>query len=411
MKNIIVGLFFGALFLPLSVTAAGSATMTFNEKKLDVQTGEIFDLSIKVNPNGEKLDTVRSVITFDPTILEVKNVSLSGSFNRNTPANGWDNKSGKISWGGFSLDGAVTSSTDLISITFLPLQKGNTTVKISGDSKAISNGEEKIDITSLDEMKVNVLPTEEIIDDVSLLVVNSSTHLNELNWYKNDSVEFNWTVLEKSSPIKSYYYSFDQKPDTDPSVYMASDRSSIRFDDVEDGVNYFHIKAVQVDGRSTPTVHRRTNVDVTAPNNIELTVSDSKLIEGESLWLMFATTDEDSGVAQYQVAINESDFQVQSSPMEITDLNAGTYFVRLAAIDKAGNSVYRSKSVRVYPKDLSPDRPYDYDSNSEIRGIVKGLSNKEEVDTDSSNDDTRKIIAVLAGLFIAGMVFLKIRNK
>jgi hypothetical protein len=192
---------------------------------------------------------------------------------------------------------------------------------------------------------------------------------------------------------------------------MASDRSSIRFDDVEDGVNYFHIKAVQVDGRSTPTVHRRTNVDVTAPNNIELTVSDSKLIEGESLWLMFATTDEDSGVAQYQVAINESDFQVQSSPMEIADLNAGTYFVRLAAIDKAGNSVYRSKSVRVYPKDLSPDRPYDYDSNSEIRGIVKGLSNKEEVDTDSSNDDTRKIIAVLAGLFIAGMVFLKIRNK
>ena len=371
MKQFIAGLIvLVSAWFPVVVFAAGPATMSFAQNTVTVSAGEMVDLTVIVSPNGEVLDTVRAIISFDPTVLTAQSVSLTGPFNRNTPGNFFDNEGGKISWGGFTLEGGVKTTGSFAKMTFLAQKNGTTTVAISPESRLISNGQEMIDTTKLGS--VNVTVQVEVASDpaVSLLTLNSSSHPDEIAWFQNRTVDVDWKALDGDSAVTTYYYAFDESSSTDPKTVLPVTKTNFTFKDVKDGVHYFHLKGVQKNGKSTKTIHRRFNIDDTDPNGFELSINDDQLIEGESLWLTFATTDELSGVLQYQVAINASEFQVQTSPLELTDLKEGTYFIRAAAFDRAGNSVFQGKSVRVYKSGTDIGRPENYSPNSEITAIL-----------------------------------------
>jgi len=172
---------------------------------------------------------------------------------------------------------------------------------------------------------------------VAILALESSSHPDGEAWYPNKNVELSWVQLEGDSPINAYYYSFSTQSDAEPNIYLDGETTSLSLDAPNDGIYYFRLKGVQEDGRETTVLGGVVRVDTTAPNAIELTVQDDKILVGESAWFTFATTDETSGVLQYQVAINDSAFQVQTSPLEMEDLPEGTYFFRVAAFDRAGN--------------------------------------------------------------------------
>lgn len=412
MKQILSGwMLLMFMFVPSVASAAGAAVMNLSADSVETEFGQQFDLVVSVEPNGEELDTARAVLTFDPTLLQVQNVSLTGAFDRSAPGNYFDNTSGKISWGGFTLEGPVTQSTPLATITFLATQQGSAQIDVSSDSKAISAGEEKIDISSLESSSITVTESATLEEGVALLVVSSGSHINDVDWYPLSTVDLSWVTLEEESPITAYYYTFDQASNTDPATFLSADTTEISIEDVEDGVHYFHLKGVQADGKETPVVHRRVNVDTTAPNPIELIAQDTKLLEGESVWLTFATTDETSGVLQYQVAINDSAYQVQSSPLEIEDLEPGTYFFRVAALDRAGNSTYQARSVRVYPEGTELDRPEGLEEASEIEAIVEGTFGDEQQDGTAAKS-TQLLITLLLGALVAfGIIYAIFKRK
>lgn len=365
-----------ALLVPGISRAAGATSMSLDSASYSVARGEQFDMDVSVNPNGETLDTVRAVVTFDPTLVRVTSVALTGAFDRVAPGNYYDNETGKVSWGAFTLEGPVASSESFITITFLAMEEGSGDVEVSKDSRAISNGEERIDTGSLGSASVNVTASSSAEAGTALIVVESASHPNEVDWYANNAVDFSWTTLEGDSELTAYYWAFDESSDTDPNTYLAPDTTQMAFQDVGDGVHYFHVKGVQANGKETAVSHRRVNVDVTAPHAIELLAQDNKILEGESAWFTFATIDDTSGVLQYQIAINDSAYQVQESPLEMTDLLPGTYFFRVAAFDRAGNAAYGSTSVRVYPEGTDMSRPDGYEENAEIAAIVSAANEK-----------------------------------
>ncbi len=410
MKHVFSGLLIVAFVVMPGLThAAGNASMSFDEVTVSAEQGESFDLTVQVQPNGEALDTVRSIVTYDPATLSAQYVTLKGAFDRSAPGNYIDNGAGKISWGGFTLNGPVADSTSFISINFLALQEGSTTVAISGDSKAISAGVESINPAGLGSSVVTVSGGEEADPTLSLVIVESDSHPDQSAWYSNASVNLNWIELAADSAVESYLYDFDQVSSTDPSTALAAGVSEMTQEVEEDGIYYFHIKGVQTDGRETDTVHYRVQVDTTDPNPIELSVQDAKLLEGESAWFTFATTDETSGVRQYQIALNSSDFQVQSSPLEMEDLGPGTYFFRVVALDRAGNTAYGSTSVRVYPEGTEIDRPEGYKPASEIEAVVSAMSGEDEDDTASS---TQTLLTLVLGVLIAlGLIYAIARRK
>lgn len=395
------------MLVPVASEAAGAASMGLDATNYTVESGKQFDVTVSLNPNGELLDTVRAVVTFDPTLLQVQDVALVGSFNRVAPGNYYDNTVGKVSWGAFTLEGPVTTEGSLATVTFLPLAEGEGTIEISSDSRAISNGEEKINVGTLGTASVNVGAAVASQPGVAFIMVESESHANDVDWYTNNTVKFSWTQLQGESPVEAYYYSFDESSDTDPTTYLAATTADLTLEDIKDGTHYFHIKGVQADGRETTTIHRRVNVDVTAPHQIELLAQDKKIVEGESAWFTFATIDDTSGVVQYQIAINDSAYQVQESPLEMTDLQPGTYFFRVAALDRAGNAAYGSTSVRVYPKGTDLDRPEGYEENAEMSAIAKAFGEKVGL----AGENLNLLISILLGIVVIIAIIYAIRKR
>jgi hypothetical protein len=231
------------LFAPiLPVHAAGSATMSLDQSTYTVTRGESFDVTVRVDPNGESLDTVRAVVTFDPTVVTTAGVRLSGSFDRVAPGNYYDNENGKISWGAFTLGGPVTTSSSIITISFLGIAQGEGDIQISSDSRAINDGEERINTGALGEATVEVAEAPEAQPGVALLVVESRSHENEEAWYSNKSVELSWTELEGDSPMSAYYYSFGLESNASPSTYLSAKTTTLEIEAPTDGQYYFHLK-------------------------------------------------------------------------------------------------------------------------------------------------------------------------
>ena len=393
--------------LPALSQAAGTATMNFDEATVSTELGESFDLTVQVEPGGEDLDTVRSIVTYDPETLSVQHVTLTGAFDRSAPGNYIDNGSGKVSWGAFTLDGPISTSDSFVSISFLAIQEGTATVAISSDSRAISSGSEMINTAALGSTEVTVGAKIEADPTLSLVILESDSHPDEDSWYADAVVDLNWVSIAAGSDIASYLYDFDQSPSTDPSIALSADESEMTIEVDEDGIYYFHIKGVQEDGRETSAEHFTVKVDVTVPNPIELTAQDTKLLEGESAWFTFATTDETSGVLQYQIALNSSDFQIQTSPLEMEDLDPGTYFFRVVALDRAGNAAYGSSSVRVYEEGTDIDRPENYEPASEIEAVVSALTGD-----DDSASSTQTLITLVLGVLIAlGLIYAIAKRK
>jgi hypothetical protein len=408
MKHLISGLLLALFFLPSAVFAAGSATMSIEESTYSALRGEQFTVNVLVDPNGESLDTVRAVVTFDPNVLRAQSVDLIGSFDRSAPGNYIDNGSGKVSWGAFTIGGPVTTSTNLIGITFLALEEGTASVSVSSDSRAIDNGEERIDVGELGAATATVSSSQEAEPGTALVILSSDSHSNDVDWYAESTVDFAWTVLEGDSPIGAYYYHFGKEVGGELETQLDGDSKDLTVEAVGDGTFYLSLKGVHEDGRETNVVTRAVHIDTTNPNPIELTAQDNRVLEGESVWLTFATTDETSGIAQYQIAINESDFQVQSSPLRFDDLEPGTYFFRVIALDKAENSVFGSASVRVYPEGTELERPEGHEENQEIDAVLEALTKA----SDGVTDGGFPVKGVAAGLIILlALVYISRKRK
>src|SRR3989339_800010 len=203
------------VLIPGVMQSAGSATMSLDQVAYQTKRGELFNVTVNVDPQQEALDTVRAVVTFNPTLISVQSVNLIGSFGRSAPGNYYDNTTGKVSWGVFTLEEPVTAISPVISITFLALQEGNGTIELSSDSKAIADGEEKINLSGLKNATIGVSASEQSDAQSMLIVVSSFSHPNEQDWYTENTVEFSWIPLEGTSQISAYYYSFDQNPTGD----------------------------------------------------------------------------------------------------------------------------------------------------------------------------------------------------
>jgi hypothetical protein len=389
------------LMVPVMLQAAGGASMGLDATSYSVERGTPFDVTIYVDPHGESLDTVRAVLTFNPTLLQVQHISLIGPWERVAPGNEWNNETGKVSWGAFTLEEPVSVKSDFLTVSFLALQEGSGEIEISSDSRTIAGGEERIDTGALGSGEVSVLASSSAQAGTALIVVESESHANEVDWYANNSVKFTWTALQGDSEMTAFSYAFDESSDTDPTTSLAPTTSELAIESVEDGVHYLHIKGVQANGKVTATTHRRVNIDVTSPNAIELHAQDNKILEGESAWFTFATLDDTSGVLQYQIAINDSVYQLQESPLELTDLPVGTYFFRVAAIDRAGNSSYGSTSVRVYPVGTDLSRPDGYDESAELTAITQSAQ-------EATSTTTKLLITLILGaIVVVGIISAK----
>lgn len=386
MKQFLIVLVATLIVFPIVTNAAGLATLTLSPTQVTVEVGETFDLFINANPNGELLDTVRAVLSFTQTSFKAEEAVLTGSFNRVAPGNFINNSSGVVSLGGFTLEGPVKTSTKFGRVTFQATQVGSAKIELSSDSKMISNGEEKIDTSILGQTEVKVIEKKTVSD--GNLTIMSETHSGPEQWYQENIATLNWTLQKGKS--NQYLYALDQMSGTNPSNVLSGDVTSFTTKTLEEGIWYFHLKAFLTDGTSTDTLHRKIQIDRTPPNPFVLDFSSKQILETDSFQIVFATTDEISGVARYELSLNESPFQEVGSPLTMKELANGTYIFKIKAIDQAGNEMYAQEVLRSYPE--GTEIPY--------KPIVSELQ-------EQSQKDRIKLLITLAFivLVISGIIY------
>lgn len=325
-----------------------------------VSVGQTFQVVIQVS-GAVDVDTVRMNGSFTSDLLEWKTSSPSGVFQNVSPGTYVDQAKGIFSFGAFTLSSKANGATRFAVLTFKAKKAGNAYVQLTNGSKVLSAGEEQIGsvgrLNILIEDKVAApeqpqkipekVPAGEVV--ISLF---STSHPNPNVWYPLGDVLIGWKIEGKS--VKKTYIGFDQAPEG-PAELVPTD-SLAKFSPATDGTWYAHL-GVDFTDRTYKRVDLRVMIDRKPPHLLTPIVDQTEVGSSIPNYVRFGTTDDESGVAKYDVIIDGklvTSTQLQSYP--VSGLEAGVHTVLVRATDFAKNSVEGSTSFRIIPK-VAPEPP------------------------------------------------------
>ena len=310
-----------------TVLAAGSATLSLSPASQNVGVGSNFAVRVSLNPNGESIDTARSVVQYSSDLIEAINFQLTGPLNNTSPGN-YLNANGTLSGGGFSISGGVNSASSFATITFRAKAKGQARVSLSPASRAISAGAEKINTGGLNSVVVNIGDAQVVPTSPSgqKLTITSPTHPSSDSWFSEDHATFTW-----NDAGSNYKWSFDDNPDG--LGKKATTNREVNIKKLKDGIFYFHLTA-KISDAETVTLHYPIQNDKTAPRRFEPFI---EVGESGELSLRYSTTDATSGVGRYELQTNDGPFVESTSPTALKGLIKGENTVIVRAFDLAQN--------------------------------------------------------------------------
>lgn len=335
-----------------SVAAAldsGRASLILGQLTESVSLGDLFNLPVRVRPNGELLDTVRVSVHFPAEKLEAINFSLGSLFPNLSPGSFTDNDSGWLYQGGFRINGPTNESGVVGYITFRAKSSGRVQVNLGDDSlllgagkiRSLANISRTLKFTIRQQLFEPVRAEEigALVGGQDVFKVSSTTHPDANRWYANNRVVISWEVLQPALATR-FLFAFDGQPNTNPAGQLPKDSAKTRqmiFDKTADGVWYFHLKSVGPAGKDSQVSRYLVRVDTTPPNVFLPYLDKDELLAGESTRLNFGTVDQHAGVSFYKVMVGDQDLGVQKSPFDLSVSRVGEHAIRVSAYDQAGN--------------------------------------------------------------------------
>lgn len=319
-----------------------------NPTSAEFLVGSTFDVPIYIDTKGNSINTVNIKLDFDASRLSIVKPSGGKSILGiwlEPPA--YDNKNGTASFMGVIPNGIVTSSGLIATVTFKAIAIGEAKIGFNNYSSANLNDGVGSNV-NLGLGRATYYINPRIPEGVS---VYSDTHPFQDHWYNNNSPVLSW---DKPEGLKGYNYLIDLNPNTIPETIIKDSNSYISYDNLKDGVWYFHVRS-NINGVWGNTSHFQIRIDTNLPAFFATTVAILK--DGSKVkkyLLSFVTTDSLSGMDHYEVGVlDKSEENVSSpifiqseSPYVISNTDRNTHVI-VRAFDKSGN--IREVSVDLYP--------------------------------------------------------------
>ena len=351
---------FSFTLLIFSLASGATAATLFLAPSLgSYSAGNTFSASVKVNTDGKAINTAEATLTFDPTKLSVAGISKTSSvFSLWVSEPTFSNTDGTISFaGGKPSPGFTGSSGTLLTITLKGLTAGTANVNFSSASVLADDGLGTNILSSLISGAYSI--TTKIISTIppttpatpapvmgvtGAPVINSSTHPEESQWYSNNNPEFSWQLPSGATGVSLLLH---QKATANPGSQSDGLLESKKFENVADGVWYFHIKFRNQYGWGK-TTHRKVLIDTKLPEPFEVVVDNEGDSTNPAPIFNFKTTDSLSGVEYYELkfkseggtitAATTTPQNIKDNPYQSLPLAPGKYKVIVTAYDKAKNS-------------------------------------------------------------------------
>ena len=303
--------------------------------------GSIFEVPILINTKGRSINTIELNLKFDPQKLSIVKPSTGKSIIGlwiQPPT--YDNTKGVASIAGSIPGGIVSDSSLILSITFQAKNVGTTEVRVQDTSSVLANdGVGTPTVLTYNRGVYTILPK-----PPGGLTIYSDTHPFQDHWYNNNSPVLAWN---KDPGIIGFSYILDDKPNTIPDNKNLVNEPTKAYQDLGDGLWYFHVKALKDSGAWSATTNYLLRIDTTAPAKF-IPKADYILNKEQNRALVsFFTTDSLSGIDHYEIGvIDKSQSQTSSpifvrseSPFQVPPISVAGSTVIVRAYDIAGNSL------------------------------------------------------------------------
>jgi len=374
--NIFVSFVF-ALALFCLPKFAEAATIYFSPAAGSFKTGDLINISVRVNTQEQAINNTDGTIYFPADTLEVISVSKSGSiFSLWVEEPNFSNSAGSISFnGGVPTPGFTGSSGKVLGIVFRAKKAGTASVSFAsasirandgyGTNILTGSGQAQFDISGTQTAAPDEpAPAEEPQNRTVSSAISSNTHPDPNKWYSNSDPRFTWSLPLGTTAVRILY---SENPNSQPSVVYQPAISSKALAGVEDGVWYFHLQLKNANGWG-PVSHFRFQIDTTKPKNFKIQIADDRdatdpivrfifsiaeaSVTGDKDFI-FTAKDEISGIDHFSITIDNSEEQVwQAKSGDVYNtpvLTVGEHTLFVKVFDQAGNYLADSISFEVKP--------------------------------------------------------------
>ena len=354
-------LIFSILLLILSAMPLAALAQTSKTAKIyflpttgSLEVGETFDLRAVVNTEDQYINAIEDIISYSNDTLEVTRIDKSGTIIMlwvKEPL--YDNSTGKLTFAGGVPNPGFQGLGRIFRIYFKAKAVGNAWVTFSSSAQVLANdglgtnifsSAGRSDLIIRERVTPAPVPVKPPTVAPIILVVSSSSHPDQDQWYVEKDIIFSW---KWQRGIISYSYSISQNPKDIPDNIGEGVDTSISYLEVKDGVWYFHIKPRTRAGWGK-TVHYQVQIDSVAPTDLEITSLEDFPTIKPSPTFQFKAKDETSGVDHAQVKLDDLEFirldQLEYQPLS---LSPGEHQIIVRVMDKAGNFVEDSYTFEV----------------------------------------------------------------
>lgn len=377
LKYLATALFAVILLLP---QMAAAATIYVYATDTSIAVGDIVTARVVISTPDVAINSAEGAVNFPADLLEVVSVSKSGTFSMWIEEPSFSNSAGRITFnGGVANPGYMGKAGGVISIVFkakkagsavlffsgtavrandglgtnVLTSRGGATIEIAGPAtkqepvkqepvkqESVKKEPEKKPVETKPVVKP-VKPEPEKKPEVKVPVpakpdVVSVTNPVQTMWYANNTASVSWAV---PSGVTGVLTLLDSNPVTEPTALMGQDIREKTFNNLADGIYYFHVQYSNASGKSIIN-HYQLNIDTTAPSAFVPTIEKVN----EQSRLMLAATDAGSGIDRYTIQIDGAEpvTVVPETPTSsisylLPEQSFGDHRVTVVAYDKVGN--------------------------------------------------------------------------
>jgi hypothetical protein len=341
MNRRLLILILALLIFPKSILAS---SLSLSPSSGTFSVGSTFNVSVVLDTKGKSINALKVLLSFPPDKLQIVSPSTGKSIVgvwASPPK--FDNSKGTMVLEGGVPGGIVASSGIVTNITFRVKSTGEALLRFKDESEVfLDDGLATPDLSQAS----NAVYQFRLPPPQGPIVV-SETHPDQSLWYQSRNAVLHFT--NEAGSVEGFSFILNDDPVSEPDNISEGPRKSVAYNDLDDGVHYFHIKSLR-DGLWGGTTHFAINIDSTPPSPFPVTLLPSSRTASTSPVAQFATTDQLSGVDFYEIkieplsteAINAlgsgaSLFVEANSPYVIPELVKGSYEVTVRVFDKAQN--------------------------------------------------------------------------
>jgi len=338
-------------------------------------SGQTFTVSVIADPKGDSINAVEAGLSFDSSVMSVVSISKAGSaFSLWTTEPTFSNSEGTITFGGGSPT-PFTSRSTLMTVTFRAVAEGSGAVSYSSASALAADGRgtDVLDAspggtytvavattpepTPEPEPAVEPEPEDETDNSAAIAFgdpprapeVGATAFLDPELWYSKLDGVFTWEIpFDVSAVAVEIATSSENEPSEvfDPPIeeFVVSSQNLV------DGIQYLSVQFENQVGWGGIT-NRQIKIDTTPPEAFTIMVQAGTSPSSFPL-LVFEADDSTSGIDHYELSIADKE-PLDVTPDEaklgylITELEDGTYTVKVIAVDKAGNETVSTVPVLI----------------------------------------------------------------